>query len=52
MSFAFNFSSNAVTVAQGHRIGLRIWQYAKPAAPIALEYDMPQYPSQVQLNTQ
>jgi prepilin-type N-terminal cleavage/methylation domain-containing protein len=52
-SFVFNFrgSSGAVSIATGHRIGVRVWMKANLKTAIDLLYDHPLYPSQVQLNT-
>lgn len=54
VSFIFNFrgSNGAVTIAPGHRIGVRVWIKANLNTAIDLIYDHPQFPAQVQLNTQ
>ncbi len=53
-SFIFNFrgSNGTVSIAPGHRIGVRIWAKVKGNIPIDVIYDNPLYPAQVQLNTQ
>jgi prepilin-type N-terminal cleavage/methylation domain-containing protein len=53
-SFIFNFrgSGGTVSIAAGHRLGVRIWVKVNLNAAIDLLYDHPLYPSQVQLNTQ
>jgi Tfp pilus assembly protein PilV len=52
-SFVFNFrgSSGTVQVAPGHRIGVRIWANVSGKAAIAVLYDNPLYPAQLQLNS-
>jgi len=54
LSFVFNFrgSSGAVSIAAGHRLGVRIWAKVNTNTPIAVIYDNPSYPAQVQLNSQ
>jgi hypothetical protein len=54
VSFDFNFrgSLGPVTVAAGNRIGVMIWIKATTFVPIAVLFDNPNYPSQVQLNSQ
>jgi prepilin-type N-terminal cleavage/methylation domain-containing protein len=54
VSYIFNFrgSNGAVSIAPGHRLGVRIWIKANANVPIDLLYDNPLYPAQVQLNTQ
>jgi prepilin-type N-terminal cleavage/methylation domain-containing protein len=54
VSFIFNFrgSSGTVSIAPGHRLGVRLWMKANLNLAIALLYDHPQYPSEIQLNTQ
>jgi prepilin-type N-terminal cleavage/methylation domain-containing protein len=54
VSFNFNFrgSNGAVTIPAGDRIGVRIWMKANVNTPIAVLYDNPNYPSQIQLNSQ
>ncbi len=54
ISYIFNFrgSQGAVSIAAGHRLGVRIWVKANANVPIDLLYDNPLYPAQVQLNTQ
>jgi hypothetical protein len=54
VSFIFNFrgSNGTVSLAPGHRLGVRIWMKANLNAAIDLLYDNPLYPAQVQLNTQ
>jgi prepilin-type N-terminal cleavage/methylation domain-containing protein len=53
-SFIFNFrgSGGSVSIAPGHRIGVRIWVKVNLNTAIDLLYDHSLYPSQVQLNTQ
>jgi hypothetical protein len=53
-SFIFNFrgSKGSVSVAAGHRIGIRIWAKVNANLPIAVIYDNPLYPAEVQLNSQ
>jgi hypothetical protein len=53
-SFNFNFrgSQGSVAVATGHRIGVRIWVNVSVGAAVAVIYDHPLYPAQLQLNTQ
>ena len=54
LSYIFNFrgSQGAVSIAAGHRLGVRMWIKANANLPIDLLYDNPLYPAQVQLNTQ
>jgi hypothetical protein len=52
VSFAFTFSQQAVTVRAGDRLGLRIWEESNPSVPIAVIYDNPNYPAQLQVNSQ
>ena len=54
VTFNFNFrgSSGAVTVPSGDRIGARIWMRSTVNYPIGVIYDNPNYPSQLQLNSQ
>ncbi len=54
VSYIFNFrgSSGTVSLAPGHRLGVRMWIKANLNLPIALLYDNPLYPSEIQLNTQ
>lgn len=54
VSFIFNFrgSSGSVSIAPGHRIGVRIWAKVNANLPINVVYDNPLYPAQVQLNSQ
>jgi|GEM_PF-5177386 len=51
-SFVFTFSNQPVTVPAGDRIGLRVWMKATQDTPIDVVYDNPNYPSQLELNTQ
>lgn len=53
VSFAFTFDSSSYTVPAGDRIGLLVWEKAKPspAAPLALIYDNSSYLSQFQVNS-
>jgi prepilin-type N-terminal cleavage/methylation domain-containing protein len=53
VTFDFDFSSSgAVTVPAGDRIGARIWMLSNVNKPIAVLYDTPNYPAQLQLNSQ
>jgi hypothetical protein len=54
ISYVFNFrgSNGAVSIAPGHRIGVRIWMKANLNTAIDLLYDNPLYPAQLQLNSQ
>ncbi len=54
VSYIFNFrgSSGAVSIAAGHRLGVRVWMKANLNLPIALLYDNPLEPSEIQLNSQ
>lgn len=54
VTFDFNFrgTNGTVTVPIGDRIGVRIWMKANVNTPIAVAYDNPNYPSQLQLNSQ
>ena len=54
MAFTFNFLSGGspVTVPAGDRIGLRVWAKAEASTPIAVAYDNPNYPAELQLNSQ
>jgi hypothetical protein len=52
VDYEFNFASGGVTVPAGDRIGLRVWMVANVNAAIALIYDNPDYPSELQLNSQ
>jgi prepilin-type N-terminal cleavage/methylation domain-containing protein len=53
-SFTFNYrgSQGTVSVAAGHRLGVRIWMKANVNTAIDLLYDHPQYPASLQLNSQ
>jgi Tfp pilus assembly protein PilV len=53
ISFVFDFlgATSSVKVASGRRIGVRIWATATSDADIAVAYDHPSYPAQVQLNS-
>ena len=52
-AFDFQFlSSGTVTVASGHRLGLRVWLSSASTGNVAVIYDHPSYASQVQLNSQ
>lgn len=53
-SFIFNFrgSKGSVSIAAGHRLGIRIWAKVNANVPIAVIYDNPLYPAEVQLNSQ
>ena len=51
-SFVFTFSSSPVTIPAGDRLGFRIWMLANQNSPIGVLYDNPNYPSQLQLNSQ
>jgi prepilin-type N-terminal cleavage/methylation domain-containing protein len=54
VTFTFNYrgSSGAVSVPAGDRIGVRIWMLSNVNNAIDVVYDHPNYPAQVQLNTQ
>ena len=54
VSYIFNFrgSSGTVTIAPGHRIGVRLWFKANLNTALDLLYDNPLYPTELQLNTQ
>jgi Tfp pilus assembly protein PilV len=54
VAYTFNFlgSNGPVTVPAGDRIGVRVWMLANVNAAIALIYDNPLYPSEIQLNSQ
>jgi type II secretory pathway pseudopilin PulG len=54
ISYIFNFrgSNGTVSIAPGHRLGVRLWFKANLNTALALLYDNPLYPSQLQLNTQ
>ncbi|HEY2162141.1 MAG TPA: hypothetical protein VGH24_12600 [Solirubrobacteraceae bacterium] len=54
VSYIFNFrgSNGVVSVAAGHRIGVRIWMKANVNSGVDLLYDNPSYPSEIQLNSQ
>jgi hypothetical protein len=53
-AFSFNFrgSQGVVSIAPGHRLGVRIWIKDSVGAAIAVLYDHPTYPAQLELNTQ
>ncbi len=53
LSYIFNFrgSNGRVSIASGHRIGIRMWVKVNVNLPIDLIYDNPLYPTQVQLNS-
>jgi prepilin-type N-terminal cleavage/methylation domain-containing protein len=53
-AFNFNFrgSQGNVSIAAGHRLGVRIWIKDSVNAAVAVLYDHPTYPTQLQLNTQ
>ena len=52
LSFTFNYAQGSVTVAAGHRIGVRVWFKENLGTSIDLIYDNPNYPAQLQLNSQ
>jgi prepilin-type N-terminal cleavage/methylation domain-containing protein len=54
VSYIFNFrgSSGTVSIAPGHRLGVRLWFKANLNTALDLLYDNPSYPTQLQLNTQ
>jgi prepilin-type N-terminal cleavage/methylation domain-containing protein len=54
VSYIFNFrgSNGAISIAPGHRLGVRLWFKANLNAALELLYDNPLYPTQLQLNTQ
>jgi prepilin-type N-terminal cleavage/methylation domain-containing protein len=54
-AFSFNFrggTQGTVSIAAGHRLGVRIWIKDSVNAAIAVLYDHPTYPAQLELNTQ
>lgn len=51
-SFDFRGSQGNVSIAVGHRLGVRIWIKDNVSAAIAVLYDHPTYPAQLELNTQ
>jgi prepilin-type N-terminal cleavage/methylation domain-containing protein len=51
-SFVFTFSQTPVTIPAGDRVGFRIWVRPNQNSPIAVLYDNPNYPAQLQLNSQ
>lgn len=52
LSFVFNYSQQSVTVAAGHRIAVRVWFKEDLGTSIDLIYDNPNYPAQLQLNSE
>ena len=53
ISFTFGFlSSGTVTLASGHRVGLRIWDSSVSGSDIAVVYDHPSYVSELELESQ
>jgi len=52
LSFVFNYSQQPVTIAAGHRVGVRIWFKENSNTAIDLIYDNPNYAAQLQLNSQ
>jgi hypothetical protein len=54
LSFVFNFrgSNGVVTVPTGDRIGFRVWMASTVNSAIDVIYDNPNYPAQLQLNSQ
>jgi len=50
VSFPLTYRASNVTIASGHRIGVRFWVSSASGADIAVVYDHPTYPTQVQLN--
>ena len=54
VSYIFNFrgSNGTVSIAPGHRLGVRIWFKANLNTALDLLYDNPLYPTQLQLNTE
>jgi prepilin-type N-terminal cleavage/methylation domain-containing protein len=52
ISFSFDFlTGSTVTLAAGHRLGVRLWAAAESGADIAALYDHPSYASTIQLNS-
>ena len=52
VSFSFDFlTGSTVTVASGHRLGIRLWTTSDSGADIAALYDHPSYASAIQLNS-
>src|SRR5947209_4467832 len=52
VSFTFNYSQQAVTIAAGHRLGVRIWFKENASTSIDVLYDNANYPTQLQLNSE
>jgi prepilin-type N-terminal cleavage/methylation domain-containing protein len=52
LSFVFTYSQQPVTIAAGHRVGVRVWFKESLGTSIDLLYDNPNYVSQVQLNSE
>jgi prepilin-type N-terminal cleavage/methylation domain-containing protein len=52
LSFVFQYSQHSVTIAAGHRVGVRVWFKENLNTAIQMMYDNPNYPAQLQLNTQ
>jgi Tfp pilus assembly protein PilV len=54
ISYIFNFrgSNGTVSIAPGHRLGVRIWFKASVNAALDVLYDNPLDPAQLQLNTE
>ncbi len=52
-AFNFNFrgTQGSVSIAAGHRLGVRVWIKDSVNAAVALLYDHPTYAAQVELNT-
>ena len=50
VSFPFTYRASNVTLASGHRMGVRFWVSSASGADIAVIYDHPAYPTQIQLN--
>jgi hypothetical protein len=53
VGYTFNFrgSGGNVTIAAGHRLGVRVWLKANVNAAIDLLFDNPLYPTELQLNS-
>jgi hypothetical protein len=51
VEYEFNYATRGATVPSGDRIGVRVWMVANVGAAIALIYDNPTYPSEIQLNS-
>ena len=50
VAFPFTFRTGTGVIAQGRRLGVRMWLSSESGADIALIYDHPSYPALVELN--